>query len=237
MKLLPKDEIAKQQASAKAQEIAEGLKISRRVDGLRELAAGEEQKLELYRTETLASIEKEIRALDEEKGKLLESVGELREEKERGLTDVAIRENALSARIEEINAREESLREQEAAIIDTQEQARSLMDNAEKRDARSVLVADEAERLRAEVRKEKRATSQTLSEAQESKQKALSFRETMERTFAERERVLQSREDQVSVREETCRNTEETLSTERLRIIDREATLERALKRLNKQTI
>ena len=56
IKLLSKSEIDKAKNADKAKEIAEGLKISRKVDSLRELMADEEKALEKFRSESLFAI-------------------------------------------------------------------------------------------------------------------------------------------------------------------------------------
>ena len=71
LKLLSKSEIDTAKNLDRSREVAEGLKLSRRVDGLRELASKEEQMLEKHRTETLASISKEISDLNADKEVLL----------------------------------------------------------------------------------------------------------------------------------------------------------------------
>lgn len=66
MKLLKKSEIAKAQAEDKRREIEEGLRISRKVDALRELWASEEQAFEKWRTKIL----EEIKELSEKRDAL-----------------------------------------------------------------------------------------------------------------------------------------------------------------------
>jgi hypothetical protein len=66
MKLLQKSEINALKARDTNREISEGLKLSRRVDSLRELQQKEEVNLEKYRTETLKAIKEELRALSAE---------------------------------------------------------------------------------------------------------------------------------------------------------------------------
>ena len=145
VRLLSKDEIAKAQNSDKAREIAEGLKISRRVDSLRELMADEETKLEKFRVETLSSIKKEINDLTNEKEALQPEIEKLREEKSQGLKevgderhriellqeDVETREKILSARISEVQQREKEAETNFEESRDALIRSRSRLEEAE----------------------------------------------------------------------------------------------------------
>ncbi len=60
--LLSKRQVDEAKAKDKAQEVAEGLKLTRRVDGLRALTLETEANYEKYRTQTLEEIQKQIDA-------------------------------------------------------------------------------------------------------------------------------------------------------------------------------
>lgn len=77
LKLLSKNEIAKAKSEERAREIAEGLKISRKVDSLRELQADEERNLFKWRDQTLKAIGDEIDKLLRKKEKLEAEIKEL----------------------------------------------------------------------------------------------------------------------------------------------------------------
>lgn len=63
MKLLSKSDVQKAKSLDRQREIDEGLKLARRVDALREIAAAEESSLAKFRIETIAKIHDEISIL------------------------------------------------------------------------------------------------------------------------------------------------------------------------------
>ena len=63
MKLLKKSEINTLKAQERKAEIDQGLKLSRRVDVLRETAAQEEASLEAFRRSSIKAINEEIKQL------------------------------------------------------------------------------------------------------------------------------------------------------------------------------
>ena len=67
MRLLEKSEIAKAKAVDRSKEISEGLKISKRVDSLRELASREEQTLDMVRTRELERMATDFLAAEKKK--------------------------------------------------------------------------------------------------------------------------------------------------------------------------
>ena len=77
MRLMPKSAVTKANADAKRKEIDEGLKLAKRVDGLRKTVASEEQSLEKFRASTVANIKAEITPLEEKRDSLKKEVEEL----------------------------------------------------------------------------------------------------------------------------------------------------------------
>ena len=82
MKLLPKSDIAKAKSVDKQREIDEGMKLAKRVDSLREVAAAEEASLKKFRSETLGAINTEITANATKRDELTQEVQSLEERKE-----------------------------------------------------------------------------------------------------------------------------------------------------------
>jgi hypothetical protein len=95
MRLLPKQEASILQASKKRAEIDEGLKLARRVDSLREIAATEEASLALFREKTLKAISADIKKLEDERSGVQTAVNTLRQEIAEGTKVLDVRENAL----------------------------------------------------------------------------------------------------------------------------------------------
>lgn len=77
MKLLVKSDIAKAKSVERQQEIQEGLKLAKRVDTLREVAAAEEASLAKWRTETVKLIQDEITSFAAKRDELQKQVSKL----------------------------------------------------------------------------------------------------------------------------------------------------------------
>jgi len=110
MKLLSKSDVDKAKAKDRQAEIAEGMKLAKRVDGLREVAAQEEAALMKFRHETLAEIVKEIAEKEEIRGTLKKEVRELEETKALLLQPLTAEEGRLEVKRTELEKAEEELR-------------------------------------------------------------------------------------------------------------------------------
>lgn len=71
MRLLPKRRANAEVATQRKQQIEEGLILSQKVDALRQTLAEEQQKLELFRSETVKRVQAEIDAKIRERDELL----------------------------------------------------------------------------------------------------------------------------------------------------------------------
>lgn len=63
MKLLSREDIAKQKSSERKSEVDEGIKLARKIDVLRETASNEETKLSKFRAEGLKQLKEDIDGL------------------------------------------------------------------------------------------------------------------------------------------------------------------------------
>ena len=94
--LLPKSEIANLKAKQASRDIQEGVKIATRVDGLRELWSKTEQDFEIYKTSTLAAIQKEIDALENKKEKLSEELKQMKVKYDSIMPEIASKQSELA---------------------------------------------------------------------------------------------------------------------------------------------
>ena len=85
IKLLAKRDIDAAKAKERSLEVAEGLKLANRVDGLRETQAQEEASLQRFRTETIKKINEEITESTAKRDSLLTEVKTLQADRERAL--------------------------------------------------------------------------------------------------------------------------------------------------------
>ncbi len=231
IRLLKKEEIVQRQNADRSKEIAEGLKISRRVDGLRELQAKEEQTLDKFRVETLSAIQKELSELNGEKETLLSEVKVLREEKAKGLKDVEKqllsvvsfrntqdqRELLLDNRVKEIEKREYEIKTNLRNSSDELERVRTHKEEAENLHRASAEDRQEANRI--------------LLEAMNTEEKVLADKAKVEQYLSLREQGVAEKEQNLNIKERELKEKEELLYTQKLQLEDREATLERELQR------
>lgn len=81
MKLLTKQEITNKKATERKVEIDEGIKLARKVDGLRQIVSEEEKSLARFRSESLSHMRAEIKPLVEEKESLSEEIEKLKQQR------------------------------------------------------------------------------------------------------------------------------------------------------------
>lgn len=234
MKLLPKSEITKLQAQDKKQAIDEGVKLARKIDNLREVASQEEASLDKFRSETLSSINKDISAAALRLGRILSELHELERRKEDALKPIIKETEELEAKklqfteeyakidslLAEISHRQVTIEEQklqvERHLIDTEtmkHRQRELLGDAYTERSDATLLATETRQKAEEFAILKAQTESSLAERSQEL-------ETLSN-------VLQKKAEQLEV--ERLRQT-----AERVRLADREQTLERELNRLKK---
>lgn len=234
IRLLTKDQIAKAQATDKAKEIAEGLKISQRVDSLRELVVTEEETLAKFRDESLAAIQRDIEKAQQEKDGLETEVQALREEKERGLGELEdvhkefdLQESRLTGWGASVDKKfsdiETAKKEAQAALSKAHGELERAQSHRSEAESLHLVAADE----RAEAQRVKDNADRILAEAR-------AFKQESEQALREKELSLKGKEKELITQQEENEEKELRLSTERLQIADQRATLERAMKRFNK---
>lgn len=232
LRLLKKSEIAAAQANDRAKEIQEGLKISRRVDSLRELATKEEATLEKFRSETLRTIGSEISELEGKKDSLKIELVYLREEltKETTLSrDERKNLEALKATLEEkdrkLNAQSEELALAEIDIAIAIKNSQDAVARSRSHEEISKNLHVKAENLAFEA-------EQKLENTKKIEKSTLKTQKSVEEELFLKQEALKERENSITAREKENASLTRELEAEKIRIADREATLERALARL-----
>jgi hypothetical protein len=234
LRLLPKSELDKMKNSDKAREVAEGLKISRRVDGLRELAAAEESKLEKYRKETLEAIRKDIKELDGQKESLLSEVRTLRAEKESGMKDVlkAESENVAYAKI--LDVREKVLNKCFEDLEIKESEVKEMRKSAKNDLLRADANMEQANYLLQSAENDRIATNRALNDARMIGENAIAEKERVEAYLVVREAKVKAEEAEIIDKQKEIVVKEREISTEKSQLADQRATLERAIERLRK---
>lgn len=216
IRLLKKDEIAKARSVDRAAEIAEGLKISHRVDSLRELMANEESALAKFRNESISAITKEI--------------NELIQKKDRAYEELAALEGQDLRKILEKKEKELSERKQKLDLLEI-DIALTLKENKDSLE-RQRSHEEEARRIHRRTLDKDSESDQLYEKAQTLQRKALAQKEEAEHMLAIAEETAQAKRKEIEEQEENNRKIAQELEGERIRLADQRSTLERALERL-----
>lgn len=231
MKLLSKKDINTAQATTQKQTYDEGMKLARRVDSLREVAAAEESALEKFRRETIAKIHEETTEARTERERLLAEVRKLQKDREEALkpldeehqrnteeaealetkrTALADLDSRCGQRMESLDGRERSIRDEELRIAEQKRIHTDLLSSAHNDRAGAKTALEDAQRTLVNNRLEETRL------AQEAEKLALQTKSAQERQ-AKRDKEQDVREKELNARE--------------TRLADRERLLERNLKR------
>lgn len=237
MKLLRKSEVLALKESERAREAAEGVKIARRVDELRELQTNTAKKLDDFRDSTLRVITEEIKSLGAKRDSLANEVSVLQKKYDALLPGIPLkreaikkREEAIATQEQVILAKEESLRLQELDIYELKEAVKKNLAQA----ASTNESADN--RLKDAFYKEGEA-SQALQRAQKVESNAVKAKEVQEMQLGERERAVARREGDFEIRVSIQEAKEREFEQERKKLEDRRAMVERTLERLKQNRI
>lgn len=237
MKLLPKSEIDKQKASETQQHIAEGIKLARRVDTLRDVAAQEEASLSKFRIRTLEAIQSEINEKTSERDAL--------EAKNRALRDERIRLQGPLNLVQEWERVKEDKRanekwssdllNREVLIAKREDEVRQTESTFEKREEDVVKKEAWAQQVAQESHDLHREASRVAAEADDKLRKAT--RDINERysVLDEKEARFATWESNLLAKEAQLRLDEETITNGMKFIADRRKTLERGFAELKKK--
>lgn len=231
MPLLKKSEIAQAKARDTQAAIAEGLKLAKRVDALREVSATEEQSLEQYRVETLSNISGQIRTEAEKRDLLKEEIKALEERRVLSLVPIIEREIAVTKKEEELENKAQYLQSLESSLSQRQMDVAKI-ENAtlEKLGLAKVVHTQatnalaEASTIKADAVVISRIAYTTLNEANANAK-------VMLENASLHDSQVRAREDSVFEREEESRNERIAISKEWTKLKDFEATLQRNLNR------
>lgn len=235
MRLLKKEDIAQAQNADKAREISEGLKISRKVDSLRELKVQEEFALEKFRDASLLAIGKEISDLTEKKEKVAAELRDLEEKAKRELSKTDQKRLEDLKKSLEIKQKELTLRKEE---LDLQEIDVALaLKEADGALGRQKTHEETARKLHVESEQERREAAQTLINARKTEENALRVKGETEEVLTLRENGIAEKEREISLKQQENLKISRELEIEKRQLADQRGTLERALERLRKNRL
>lgn len=226
IRLLNKNEVAKAQSEDRAREINEGLKISRRVDSLRDLMAAEEQSLEKFRSESLSGITAQISTLVTQKEAISREVDDLRKEKVVGMRGVEEEKRKVLLLKEDIETREESLKQKSFEIQKLQSDVQALIIGSEDELKRARTRAQDAEALHEEAFHAKEEAARALTLARETSEKIFVSRNESEQKILVRWQEVEIKEKELSEREADVLLAREKAQSETARLASIEETLD-----------
>lgn len=234
MRLLTKQEIDKAKAAEQKREIDEGLKLARRVDNLREVAAQEDASLTQFRKKRVAEINAEITGLETKKGNLISEISQLeraRKELMKPLEDQWEEIHEAQAQLvkdrDELVVRETMVTALEQGVKKTVAEAADSLARAVTREERSAGLLLDANQAEKEAKT-------ALKSAREIEDKALSLKKDFDKELAERDMAMAAKERGLEMRESNLRDDEARLVKEWELLEDRKKTFERTITRKNK---
>lgn len=234
MRLLPKSEVVKAKAAAQKRDIDEGVKIARRVDNLREVAAQEEESLEKFRREAVAKIHADIEKAQSELGTLQKEIRDTKRDREQDKRKreaewqaIAKAQEALVKQGEEANAKTATADEAERGARRAVKQAADYLARAATKDGEAHNRLVEATRARKEAKA-------ALANSEKVEAKTLKWAAAKEAELAHREQQVEGHERGLILREAKLdEGTAELANGWRL-LNDRIALHERNIKRAKK---
>lgn len=232
IKLLPKSEIANLKAKDQEREIKEGIKIATRVDGLRELQSKTEQDLERYRTVTLERIGEEIKSLNSKKEELLGNISQLQGKYDAMLPEMATKRTELAQFEKSLNGWERKLekREENASLMEI-----DVMEALEKAEGSRIRNEDNeriSRNLLVQSNEKKEESEKTLKTVRKIQDQVYADKKNIEEALNLRELSIQTKENELSSKELSLINEKKEFEKEKIKVLDRQATLDRSLARL-----
>lgn len=231
MRLLPKSEIDKRKADLRQREIDEGLKLTRRVDSLRELHAEEEQKLEKFRVQTVKAIQNEITAQEAIRETLNREIAVLAKQREELLIPIDIKwkeldskEISLVKRESAVLQRENSVKHREKDIAITERRLYSMEKNTQDLENQAQSKLNDAIMKATEA-------GEMMEEARIAKRQSDIYKNDALATITEEHRKLDLRTTALEIKEKEYLEKAEELRVAKIQLQDREQTLARAFKR------
>lgn len=237
MRLLTKNEVAVAQNKDKAREISEGLKISRRVDSLRELEAQEELKLNKYREETLAEIAKQIREETKKRDSIAEESRILQKKLDKMLPGLATKREELNTFQSELEQRKQSLDEREEKLGFAEIDIAVSLKDADDALKRALTHEESAKFLHGKSQQDRDEARQLFEKAENTEKRALDFQSDTEMALSVRESALSRKEKEIEEKEKVLLERERELVVEKAQVADQRKTLERSIERLRKNRL
>jgi len=234
MRLLDKKDIDKARSEEKRLAIDQGARIAKRVDDLRETHGREEESLRKFREETIKGIHLETNALLDKKSSLEIEVSDLEIRKEEALKPLDSEWDRLASERIKLEDDKKSNNRLIVHLISKEKELSDELDKAGSNVRETQLNLKEAENSSLNASEDRYKASETLKDAETYKSKTESVISTRVRELNQRETGIAVRERNSQLRDAGQDNREKELNNRETALMDREQTLEREIKRLQK---
>jgi hypothetical protein len=231
MRLLTKSEINTKKVADKRREIDEGVKLARRVDNLREVAAQEEVALEKFRKETLKKIHKQTAEAQLELDELRTEVICLKKERRDALKPLDKEWAALREAQEKLKTDQDEHNIKSITLQESEKQCRKAIKQAADTLASATAKETRANELLQRGGEYSDEAETAMDHAKMVEAEALQLREDVEKELRQRDFEAAGRERSLDSREKKMREQEAKLNKEWLLLEDRKAMHERNIKR------
>lgn len=232
VKLLPKSKLQELKAKQTSMEIAEGLKIAKRVDGLRETYSRVEQELEAYRNATLMEIHSQIQDASEKLEDILSKIRQNQAKFDRMKPDMEAKKQELKDFEKSLRLWEKELIQREEEIISTDKKTVELNFQA----TNSFLRQEDNERITRNllIRAKERESEaqQTLETAKGIENKVYSDKKYVEAALILREYSVKTKEKELNLQATENTNDRKAIEVEKFQLKDQRETLQRSMVRI-----
>jgi hypothetical protein len=234
MRLLAKRDIDLKRAAERKSEIDEGIKLSRRVDSLREIQANEEASLHKFRTDTIAQINTEIVAQTKLRDSLCDEVKHLERRRQEALKPLAAEIAILEHLHEQVANEKQDLDGYKDSLASYEEMLTQMGLRAATEDMRIRAMKDDAQTLLTQSNDAYDEAREALQEAQKVHDSVETLKNNTVQELRAREADIQSKERDLQIQKEWIDKDRQAIEIEKRQLADQRATLERAFKRLKK---
>jgi hypothetical protein len=231
IRLLAKSELDKAKSTDKAREIAEGVKIARRVDALRELQSREESNLEKFRSETIAAIQAQVEKETQKRDEIASQVALIEAKSKKTVVGISSKQKELERVKSTLEKYEQELKRREDELLITEEAMIHARQNVEDALLRADTREEASIQLHRQATKKNEQASDALLHAHNIEQGLEEEKERHNREHQQFLSIIAGKEKELQQREKQNEEREVILESERILIADRKKMLDRALAR------
>jgi hypothetical protein len=232
VKLLTKSELSSLKQKAQGRDIQEGVKIKTRVDGLRELWSKTEQDFELYKTSTLATIQKEIEAINLKKEEALAELHKIQTKCDSLMPPIVEKQKEFAQFEKSLTSWEKKLEKREEDIALSEDSSNGYLKKAEILSSKS----EDNERITANLLREaieKRKQAQAiLDSAKAVQENVYLIKNEIEISLEKREDVIEEKEKELAEDDLLLMKERKDLDKEKVKVEDLKQTLLRSIERV-----